>query len=246
MYNKQQLFQDIRKKLKSDNLRFSFLGKHVFSEFYEISGSNRKYIFKINLSDRDIEREFKTLKKLYSEDIKVIRPIIYSKKYSYLVTLKEEGLLSLDELIHKGITKEQLKQHLYTFGLELKKIHDLDKNLVSDFHFCNIMFRDKELFLLDFADAHQGDEYENISLIYLNCRYKSKYRTKELFSAFLKGYGLKNINRDKLNSYIIKHIREYIIHNRQKRKTASFIKKIIYTIDIIKYKRHLNSLLGNH
>jgi len=297
MYTKKQdLFEDIKRKLNLDNLSFKFLRRQVFSEFYEVSGLDNRYILKISKTGTGIQEEFNTLKKLSSNGINVIQPVCFSKRFNYLITVKEDGLVSLDELIHKGISKDMMRKYLFVFGQELRKINNLTakdspfdfdmfissikeklgytsnfrpeekdrivnflsrkrisinkKNLgvclTSDFHFCNIMLRNKkDIFLLDFADAALNNEYENLSLIYLCCRYKSKINTEKLFRSFLKGYGLEKIEKEVMDIFIIKHLIDYINHTSDKINKSNLIKRLIYSSDIIKYKLFLNKIISS-
>lgn len=97
--------------------------KRYFSIIYELHGNNASYILKLSTTERTCENEYEMYKYMSEIQLLSLTPIMYSKQYNYLVTIKQT-LIDLPSKIKLDNSDDALVLYMYKLGILLKKLED--------------------------------------------------------------------------------------------------------------------------
>lgn len=115
------------RKEQLSNIACRHMCDRYFSVLYEINalkaGTPYSYILKISTTHRTCENEYNQYVYLNQLGINSLKPILYSNKYNYLITKKEE-VLPFDEHLKKHKSIETRLDDFYRLGCLFKAIHN--------------------------------------------------------------------------------------------------------------------------
>lgn len=101
--------------------------KHIenryFSIIYEMNDNIRSYILKISTTDRTCENEYNMYKYMSEIEILSLTPILYSKQYNYLVTIKLK-LIDLPSKLKLINNYDAYADYMIKLGKVLKELEN--------------------------------------------------------------------------------------------------------------------------
>jgi len=204
------------------------------SNSYYIS-KDKKYFIKVNKGKREwIIKEYSYLKKFWNkigiENLQLIEPVYYSKKYEFLVT-KYVNCKKLVDILNPKV--------YYEFGKKLKLFHRKGFSH-SHLEIHDILYNNKTFFLADVPFFNEREQIHDLVSIKLTLNlYKLKrpwyvYKYGLCLKEFLKGYGsfnLKNLEEE-YHISIHKRIRLYNLRSKSY-KFKAYIFKIIHKLGLL-------------
>ena len=121
----QDATRELIKKERLSNISVHHILDRYFSVMYGISGQTngtpKSYILKISTTKRTCENEYKQYVYLKEKKIPSLKPVLYSKKYNYLIT-KKECLIEFDKYLKKNNKTESRLKDFYKLGVLFKEI----------------------------------------------------------------------------------------------------------------------------
>jgi len=87
------VIRELTKKEQLSNIKAKLIIDKYFSVIYEICGQKRRqpafYILKISKTERTCKNEYQQYLYLNERNINSLKPVLFSEKFNYLVTRKE-------------------------------------------------------------------------------------------------------------------------------------------------------------
>lgn len=149
MNNFEEIINDVKRRFNIEiNIEaydFNLLESRPLSYIYEFIGSDdKRYILKISRSCRSCKDEFNTYSYLKNIGVRSLDPVIYSDKFNYLVTLKED-IVSFEKLIDEGFDLKENYKKLADYLVELDKLSVYVEKFDYDYYSNYLLTRIKKI-----------------------------------------------------------------------------------------------------